>query len=201
MFAYNIFLGQQIDQILCSILQVTECGHATLYKVVIVIILLPFFLQKQLKHVAMFSIFTLVCTLLSLGIVIALETEIKTHSFKYLYDHMNFSLSLANLNYKYIDWYRLPIVTSTFMAMYEGTSVVVTIYSETSEPKHFVRYVILSYTIVCAFGIFFGYFSYLVLGNKIDDIILLVLPNDSQWSIYCKVMYLVTIMGSYVIMI
>ncbi len=85
--------------------------------------------------------------------------------------------------------------------MFEGSSVVITIYSEASEPKHFVRNVILAYTIVAAFGIFFGYFSYLSLGDKINDIILLVLPNNSAWSIYCKMLYLVTIMGSYVIMI
>ena len=163
--------------------------------------MLPFFLQKQLKHVAMFSIFTLICTLVSLGIVLALETEIETHTYKFIDRTMAFHLRDKDFDYKYMNWSSLPSVASVFMALYEGTSVVITIYSETSEPKQFVRNVILGYSFVAVFGILFGYFSYLSLGSKIDDIILLVLPNGSRWSIFCKMMYLVTIMGSYVIMI
>ena len=149
----------------------------------------------------MFSIFTLICTLISLGIVLALETEIETHSYKFIEKRMSFHLADKDFAYKYIDWSRVPIVSSVFMAMYEGTSVVITIYSETSEPKHFVRNVVLGYSFVAVFGILFGYYSYLTLGSKINDIILIVLPNGNRWAILCKIMYLITIMGSYVIMI
>jgi len=75
------------------------------------------------------------------------------------------------------------------------------IYSETAEPKHFVRDVIIGYSAVGTFGIIFGYFSYLTLGDKITDIILLVLPTNSHWAVTGKIMYLLTIMGSYVLMI
>jgi amino acid permease len=148
----------------------------------------------------MFSIFTLACTLISLGIVLGLETEIQTHSYRFIEREMAFHLGDKDFAYKYIDWHRLPIVSSVFMALYEGTSVIVTIYSEASEPKHFVRNMSLGYSFVAVFGILFGYFSYLTLGDKCNDIILLVLPNGSHWAIFCKVMYLITIMGSYVIM-
>ena len=149
----------------------------------------------------MFSIFTLLCTLVSLGIVLALEMEIEMHSYKYTLRTMQLSLRDKDFDYKYIDWEQLPLVTSVFMALYEGTSVVITIYSETSEPKKFFKSVMLSYSIIAFCGIFFGYFSYLALGDKIDDIILLVIPNGNKWSVFCKVMYLVTIMGSYVLML
>ena len=76
LFAYNIFLGDQLDQILCKILMVTECGKSDYYKVIICLLLLPFVLQKSLKNVALFSIFALASTLVSIAIVLGLETEI-----------------------------------------------------------------------------------------------------------------------------
>ena len=149
----------------------------------------------------MFSIFTLICTLISLGIVLGLETEISAHTYGYVEREMHFHIDEADFHYKYIDWHRFPIVASVFMAIYEGSTVVVTIYSEAAEPQNFLRNVIFGYAFVGVFGILFGYYSYITLGSKINDIILLVLPNGSHWAIFCKSMYLVTIMGSYVIML
>jgi len=114
---------------------------------------------------------------------------------------MSLHLDDNDFNYKYIEWANLPIVASTFMALYEGNSIIVSIYSETAEPKHFVRDVIVGYSAVATFAILFGYFSYLTLGDKITDIILLVLPTNSHWAVIGKIMYLFTIMGSYVLMI
>ena len=55
---------------------VAECGNSTLYKVLIMIVLLPFVLQKSLKNVAIFSIFAMVSSLFTLAIVFGLEGEI-----------------------------------------------------------------------------------------------------------------------------
>jgi amino acid permease len=84
LFAYNIFLGDQLDQILCKILMVAECGNSTMYKVLIDLVLLPFCLQKSLKNVAIFSMFALVTTLFSITIVFGLEGEIKSHSYTFI---------------------------------------------------------------------------------------------------------------------
>ena len=114
---------------------------------------------------------------------------------------MSLHLEDKDFNYKYIEWCNLPMVASTFMALYEGNSIIVSIYAETAEPKHFVRDVISGYAVVATFAILFGYFSYLTLGDKITDIILLVLPTNSDAAVICKIMYLFTIMGSYVLII
>jgi len=63
---------------------VSECGNSALYKVLIDLVLLPFVLQKSLKNVAIFSIFALASTLVSIGIVLGLESEIKNHSYTFI---------------------------------------------------------------------------------------------------------------------
>lgn len=180
---------------------VSECGNSALYKVLIDLVLLPFVLQKSLKNVAIFSIFALASTIVSIGIVLGLESEIKSHSYTFIQREMSLHLDDNDFNYKYIEWANLPIVASTFMALYEGNSIIISIYAETAEPKHFVRDVIVGYSAVASFAILFGYFSYLTLGDKITDIILLVLPTNSHWAVIGKIMYLFTIMGSYVLII
>ena len=178
---------------------VAECGHSTLYKVLIDLVLLPFVLQKSLKNVAIFSIFALASSLVTIGIVFGLEGEIQSHSYTFIQREMALHLDDSDFKYKYIEWANMPLVASTFMALYEGNSIIVSIYAETAEPKHFVRDVIIGYSVVASFGIGFGYFSYLTLGDKITDIILLVLPTNSHWAVTAKIMYLFTIMGSYVL--
>lgn len=199
LFAYNIFLGDQLDQILCKIFMVAECGNSTMYKVLINIALLPLLFQKSLKNIAIFSMFALVTSLLTITIVLGLEGEIKSHSYAFIQREMSLHLDDNDFNYKYIEWANLPIVASTFMALYEGNSIIISIYAETAEPKHFVRDVILGYSVVASLAILLGYFSYLTLGDKITDIILLVLPTNSHWAVTGKIMYLFTIMGSYVL--
>ena len=68
----------------------------------------------------MFSFIGLFCTLISLAIVIGIETDITTHSFEYVDQKFGFSLDESNFDYKYIDWHRLPIVASIFTAMFTG---------------------------------------------------------------------------------
>lgn len=86
------------------------------------------------------------------------------------------------------------------MCLFEGNSSILNLYAEVDQPKHFLRYTLVSFIIIMALCIGCGTLSYLTFGQQIQDIVLLNLPESSIANA-TKIMYLFTIMGSYVILI
>ena len=86
------------------------------------------------------------------------------------------------------------------MCLFEGNSSILNLYAEVDQPKHFLRYTMASFLIIIALCIGCGTLSYVTFGQKTQDIILLNLPS-STLADATKILYLFTIMGSYVILI
>ena len=74
--AYNIYFGDQFDQLACKSLKIAECGNSAGYRTVFDFLLLPILLQRQMKQIGYFSIFCLVSTLLSIILIVVLEVRI-----------------------------------------------------------------------------------------------------------------------------
>lgn len=76
------------------------------------------------------------------------------------------------------------------------------LYSETDKPQNFFLIAlisILSLTVFVAATI--GYLGYLAFGNGVKGVILYSLPNDDPAAITAKICYVLTIMGSFVLLI
>lgn len=101
--AYNIYFGQQFDQLACKTLMIAECGHASAYRVMFDLLLVPVLLQKQMRSIAYFSIFALTATLFALAMTVALEVEIYSNPTSYARDVMGIKLEDKDLEYKYFD--------------------------------------------------------------------------------------------------
>ena len=86
------------------------------------------------------------------------------------------------------------------MCLFEGNSSILSLYAEVDQPKHFLKYTILSFILIVIFCIFCGALSFMTFGQKIEDIVLLNF-EESNISDFAKILYLFTIMGSYVILI
>jgi proton-coupled amino acid transporter len=86
------------------------------------------------------------------------------------------------------------------MCLFEGNSSILNLYAEVDQPKHFLKYTLASFVIIMILCIGCGTLSYLTFGQKIEDIVLLNLPESNLADI-TKMLYLLTIMGSYVILI
>lgn len=76
------------------------------------------------------------------------------------------------------------------------------LYSESDKPQNFFLI-----AMVCILALLFfvaatvGYLGYLAFGNSVKSVILYSLPNEDPLSILAKICYVLTIMGSFVIII
>ena len=111
LMCYVIFFGQEIDQLFCKTLAVTECGHAQRNAVVINIILLPVVFQKKLRNIGFFSIVVLIFTFVSIGMISYICFD--TYSTRK-------EQGQAKLEYKSIDLAALPMFCAAMMTLFEG---------------------------------------------------------------------------------
>jgi proton-coupled amino acid transporter len=76
------------------------------------------------------------------------------------------------------------------------------IYAEFDKPKNFFM---LSFVLILSLTVFVaatvGYVGYLAFGSKVKSVILLNLPHSDPSAIFAKICYILTIMGSFVLLI
>ena len=80
--------------------------------------------------------------------------------------------------------------------------MILNLYSEADEPQNFfmqasVSIITLSVFVACAVG----YVGYLAFGDTAKSVLLYNLPNDDSISITAKCLYVLTICGSFVLLI
>ena len=197
---YCIFFGDEMDQLACNSFKVSRCGHSMTFRVVIIMLLLPGIMQKQLKNVAYFSIAALCC--FAVAVLLVIYLEIKIISVKgYAKDVAGINFTGADLTYKYWDWSQMILGLSAFMSIFEGNSAILTVYAEADKPKQFSGIVMSVYLILALSFASWGILSYLAFGNTLNDLILIVLPTHNNVSIAAKLIYSLNICGSYVLMI
>lgn len=96
----------------------------------------------------------------------------------------------------------LPIFCAAMMSLFEGNQQILNLYSETDKPQNFFLI-----TLICIIGltvfvaVTVGYLGYLAFGNSVKGVILYSLPNDDPAAITAKLCYILTIMGSFVLVI
>lgn len=169
------------------------------YRVVVVLILLPGIMQKELKKVAYFSIFALIC--FAVGTLLMVYLEIKIINEDGYAKSIGINFEEGDLVYKYWDWSQTILTLSAFMSIFEGNSAILTIYAEADKPKQFFGIILSVYCTVVIFFASWGILSYLAFGNTINNLILLVIPTQNRISIAAKIIYFVNICGSYILMI
>ncbi len=105
-------------------------------------------------------------------------------------------------DYNYWDTLMIPVFCATIMTLFEGNQQILNIYAEFDKPKNFFMLsfiLILSLTVFVAATV--GYVGYLAFGSKVKSVILLNLPNSDPSAITAKICYILTIMGSFVLLI
>ena len=60
--AYEVYLGSQLDQLMCQTLQWAECGHSHVWAAILSFALLPIVYLKRFKNIGYFSLFNLILT-------------------------------------------------------------------------------------------------------------------------------------------
>lgn len=88
------------------------------------------------------------------------------------------------------------------MALFEGDQMLLNVYAEADNPRYFFLQTSLSIiglSISVAGTV--GYIGYLAFGATTKSVILYNLPNDDTVSIIAKCLYILTICGSFVLLI
>lgn len=94
----------------------------------------------------------------------------------------------------------VPVFAATMMCLFEGNQQILNIYAEVDSPADFFMIIVICISLLTVFvAVAIGYFGYLAFGEKTKSVILFNLPNDDPASIVAKIFYVLTIMGSFVI--
>lgn len=76
------------------------------------------------------------------------------------------------------------------------------IYAESDRPQNFFTYaVIIIVSLTLGIAMTVGYVGYLAFGNNTKSLILYNLPNEDPWAITAEICYIVTLAGSFVLII
>ena len=70
LLAYQKYIGEQMDQLLCQSVEVMTCGKQGLHAFVLTTLLMPFLLMRRLKSIAFVNSVIMVLTVISMSIVI-----------------------------------------------------------------------------------------------------------------------------------
>mmetsp|Transcript_17683 Transcript_17683/g.29889 ORF Transcript_17683/g.29889 Transcript_17683/m.29889 type:complete len:149 (+) Transcript_17683:927-1373(+) len=96
----------------------------------------------------------------------------------------------------------MPVFCAAMMNLFEGNQQILNIYAEVDKPQQFFYIVVVLFVVLLVFiAILVGVLGYLAFGNTVESVIIYNLPNSDFLSVLAKVCYVVTITGSYVIVI
>jgi solute carrier family 36 (proton-coupled amino acid transporter) len=156
-------------------------------------VLLPVILQSKLTNIAYFSIFALTSTIIS--IVLTTISEIR------ILKEPDLAVRPIEEEHLYLNPSNLILFMSTFMCIFEGNTSILSLYSETKQPKNFISINIFSQICLITLFFFSSLLGYLTFGKTLRSVVLLNLPSEDPLTLATQSFYLVTIMGSYVILI
>lgn len=187
---------------MCKTFKMYDCGNQHVYSILILLLILPIIYMRRLKNIGFFSIVILVFTFLAIGIILYMSIKIMQESPQELEDEYHITVTEDDRDYKYIDWVMLPIFCATMMTLFEGNQQILNLYSEADAPQNFY---VIAFSCVIVLTIFVamavGYFGYLAFGKAAKSVILYNLPNEDPLSITAKICYILTICGSFVIVV
>jgi proton-coupled amino acid transporter len=202
LMAYVMFLGTQSDQLMCKTFKSADCGKSKLYAIIILVILLPILYLKRLSAIGVFSLIILVFTFLAIFIILYLSIDILNDSPQEANEVYGTHITDEDRDYKYFDGMMLPIFCASMMSLFEGNQQILNLYSETDKPQNFFLIALICIVALTFFvAATVGYLGYLAFGNSVKSVILYSLPNDDSLAIVAKICYVLTIVGSFVIII
>lgn len=202
LMAYVMFFGTQSDQLACKTFKVVDCGNEIYYSMGILLILLPILFIKSMSKIGYFSIFILIFTFIAIIIIVVICIMILNKSPQEVNDDYGLPLTEEDRTYNSWDWLMIPVFCATMMTLFEGNQQILNLYAEADEPQNFFTIALICIIILTVFiAALVGYLGYLAFGETTKSVILFNLPNEDPASITAKICYVLTIMGSFVIII
>lgn len=201
LLCFDLFFGTQIDQLMCETLQWTTCGMHKSWILMMNIALLPLLYQKNLSKIGYFSLFAVFCTAVSFVLIMFICFNIYTMNEKEVMKEYGLKITKEDRNYNYWNFSMLPAFCAAMMNIFEGNQQILNLYAEADHPKKFFPLLIILFTILLVFiAVLFGLIGYITFGNTIESVIIYNLPSDDTLSILAKMLFIVTISGSFILL-
>ena len=120
LMAYEVFLGEQLDQLMCSTWKVTKCGHRHLWSFIMTLVLMPVILQKRLGSIGVFSSIIMIFTLMAVILIFYMCIKISTQPVAVTNKEYELNLKDSDRTYRYWNTPMLPYFICTMMNLIEG---------------------------------------------------------------------------------
>ena len=166
------------------------------------LILLPIIFLRRMSFIGYFSIFVLIATFIAIGLIIYLTSVIISKSPAEVRDEYHTEIKDEDRDYNYFDWMMFPVFLCGTMGLFEGNQMILNLYADADKPQNFfmqVSFTIIGLTLCIAAVV--GYLGYLAFGATSKSVILYNLPNDDPIAITVKCLYIITISGSFVLIV
>ena len=150
-----------------------------------------------MKNVAYFSLAAIVCFSVSVSLVVYQEARI--------IDNAGFAEPVMGPEFvrtfeiKAVDWSQMVLGISAFMSIFEGNSSILVVYAEADKPKHFLNMILIVFSIVFFGNLTWGILSYYSFGDRLNDLILVILPIKNRVFVCAKTIYYFNVCGSYIL--
>ena len=188
---YCMFIGFNMDQLMCKTWEYAECRNNNLYVGIILILLAPAYCQRTLKNVGFFSAFVLAFTLVGLIVILYVCRGIITEKQKA--GTLDEQIS--------VDWAYIPVFISMMNSLFEGNQQILNVYAETDKPQNFVRtaFITIGFLMTCV-AIPISFIGIIAFGNDMESVIIYNLPYHDTLSIITRICFVMTISGSFVLL-
>lgn len=148
--AYLIFIGQQMDQVICFETLYEECNLKFLYIIIAGIILTPICWLRSFKYLAYVSMASNIFLIFSLFIIIG-------YCFQHHSEHPEFSENLNMMSFSAI-----PLFFGIAVFDFEGNGVVINLHASMKEPEKFEKVLNICLSIYVASLCIFSTIAYWV---------------------------------------
>ena len=169
--AYLIFIGKQMDQVICFETLYEQCNIGGLYIFIAAFILIPICWLRSFKYLAYVSMASNIFLVFALFIIVG-------YCFKNHSENPEMSEDLTYLNISAI-----PLFFGVAVFDFEGNGVVINLHASMKQPEKFNKVLVFTLVIYVIVLCFFSAISYWSYGDNIEDMVTLNLPHDNLTSI------------------
>lgn len=182
--AYLIFIGKQLDQVICLETQESICNNQSTYIMVGAFIVMPICWLKTFKYIAYVSFFSNISIIFALGVIMA-------YGERSYVDKPDLHKEI-----RYIDVSQLPLFFGVAVFNFEGNGVILNLHASMKDPDEFYAIMRNVLIFVISLLIIFAISSYESFGYEIKDMVTLNLPHDGLTS-SVQLLYCIGLLGSY----
>lgn len=136
LMAYCMFLGVNIDQLMCKSFKVTECHKNNLYTAIVLILLFPINCMRTMNNIGYFSTLALAFTFAAIIMILVINCMLIGMEPAEIRENKHIEINDDDRNFNYFEGMMVPVVAATFSSLYKNHCLL-NLYAEHKNPSSF----------------------------------------------------------------